>query len=63
MYASMPRIGFTPCFLAALVGECERRHVELVCARDQVLDLDRSVEQAVLGVGVQMDERCRHDAF
>jgi hypothetical protein len=44
----------------AVVGQRERGHVEFARAADEVFDLDRPVEQAELGMRMQMDERCRH---
>ena len=40
----------------AMVGERDRREPELLRLRDELLELGRTVEQAVLGVDVQVDE-------
>ena len=44
----------------AVVGERDGRHLELGGARDEVGDPARPVEDRVLGVHVQVDERGRH---
>jgi hypothetical protein len=42
-----------------VIGERERRHVEGLRARDEVAKPRKPVEQAVLTVGVQVDELSR----
>jgi hypothetical protein len=39
-----------------VVGEAECRHVQGFRARDEVAEAGQPVEQAVLAMGVQMDE-------
>ena len=43
----------------AVVGEGEGRHLERLRARDEVAQARHAVEQAVLTVSVQVDERLR----
>ena len=45
-----------PCH-RAVIGEADRRHIELGRPRNQVGDPARAVENRVLGVDVQVDER------
>ncbi len=40
----------------AVIGEAERRHVQRLRARDEVAEAGQPIEQAVLAMGVQMDE-------
>jgi hypothetical protein len=42
-----------------VVRERERRHLELLRAGDEVADARQAVEEAVLAVGVQVDELAR----
>jgi len=39
-----------------VVGECQGRELQRLGALDQLLEPGRAVQQAVLGVDVQMDE-------
>src|SRR5262249_10671307 len=46
----------------AVVGERHRRHAQLAGAREERIDLDRTVEERVLAVEVQVDEGPRAPA-
>ena len=67
-YASSPTIGIDPGRLGlaeeldgaveiAVIGQRQRGHAERLGALDQVRDLARAVEQAVMAVAMEMDER------
>jgi hypothetical protein len=42
-----------------VIGDRERRHLEVLGALDQIVDTIRAVEERILGVAVQVNER--HD--
>src|SRR5438876_6300628 len=45
----------------AVIGQRDRRHIELFCRRDEVVDAARAVEQRIFTVNVEMDEAARHE--
>ena len=45
----------------AVIGDRQRRLLELLRAPDQVIDAVRAVEERVLGVAMQVDERHKTD--
>ena len=42
-----------------VIGDRERRHFEMLCALDQIIDTIRAVEERIFRVAVQVNER--HD--
>ena len=47
----------------AVIGDRERRHAEVLRARDEVAQARQPVEKAVLAVGVEMDESVRGEVL